>query len=71
MSEDVRGIGLGAAAKVIGASRSTYLAESWKGMPGTARGTLRIVAEGEGYCSPRLRSAWMQGISTLYRWVSP
>ena len=34
MSEDVRGLGLGAAAKVIGASRSTYLAESWKSMPG-------------------------------------
>ena len=48
MSEDVRGLGLGAAAKVIGASRSTYLAESWKSMPGTARRPMRIVAEGEG-----------------------
>ena len=71
MSEYVHGLGLGAAAKVIGASRLTYLAESWKGMPGTARGPLRIVAEREGSSHPRLRSACMQGISTLYRWVSP
>ena len=71
MSEDVRGLGLGAAAKVIGASRSTYLAESWKSMPGTARGPMRIVAEGEGSCHSNLRSACMQGIRTLYRWVSP